>query len=250
MLPLQEAGLRNALGEALRTLGKAALALGVAGTVFFGFQWSSQRQVNAALASLPLPDKIVQGDCALWFLGSSSMSRWATLQRDMSPWSTHNRSVGGATLNEINRRFANEKDPVPPQGIVFYAGENDIAFGVPLQAVISKIGEFLRLKDARIGRVPVLILSIKPSPARWDQRATQVAFNAAMQKIAAERSDVYFVDTQAQLLVNDRPGPYFGEDQLHLNEAGYRILSDEVRNAVDVDLPAAVVRRCTASKAA
>jgi lysophospholipase L1-like esterase len=250
MLLSQEAGLRSSLGEAIRTLGKASLALAVFGTLFFGSQWSAHRQVNAALASLPLPDKIVQGDCAIWFMGSSSMSRWATLQRDMSPWSTHNRSVSGATLNEISRRFANEEDPTPPQAIVFYAGENDIAFGVPLPAVIAKIDEFLRLKNARLGPVPVLILSIKPSPSRWDQRATQIAFNAAIQKIAAERHDVHFVDTQAKLLVNGKPGPFFGDDQLHLNEAGYRVLSDEVRHAIDTDLPTAAVRRCTASSAA
>jgi lysophospholipase L1-like esterase len=249
MSPSRDAGLRSALGEAIRTLGKAALALGVFGTLFFGSQWSAHRQVNAALASLPLPDKIVQGDCAIWFMGSSSMSRWATLQRDMSPWSTHNRSVSGATLNEISRRFANEQDPAPPQAIVFYAGENDIAFGVPLPTVIAKIDEFLHLKNTKLGAVPVLILSIKPSPSRWDQRAAQVAFNAAMQKLAAGRGDVHFVDTQARLLLNGKPGPFFGEDQLHLNEAGYSVLSDEVRHAIDADLPAAVVRRCTADKA-
>ncbi|WP_204313701.1 hypothetical protein, partial [Stenotrophomonas maltophilia] len=63
------------LRVALATLGKCALALAVFPTIFGGWQWVLARQ--------PLPGASNrEGGCVLWFVGSSTMSRWSSLQAD------------------------------------------------------------------------------------------------------------------------------------------------------------------------
>lgn len=232
------------LREAASTLGKAAVAITVFGVVFFGFQNAVTKRADAILAAQPLPDQITQSECAVWFVGSSSMSRWASLQRDMSPWSTHNRAIGGATLKEINQRFQNEANPQRPQAIVFYAGENDLAFGAPVGAVTDRFRDFLRLKTERLGSAPVLFVSLKPSPMRWNEREEQRQVNDAVRAMAAERSDLFFVDTVPSILVDGRPGPFFDTDGLHLNEEGYAILTAKLQAALRSDLPRSVVHHC------
>lgn len=245
MASISPSNARRIVTEVAATIVKAGLALFVFGAVFFGFQWASSRQAQAVLASLPLPDETVQNDCAIWFVGSSSMSRWDSLQNDMQPWSTHNRSVGGATLTEINQRFLNERKPQRPQAIVFYAGENDLAFGVPVEVALSRFENFLDAKSARLRDVPVLFVSIKPSPARWDQRSIQSVFNARVNEMAKRRTDLHFVNTVPRLLRGSQPGPYYVGDGLHLNEAGYEVLAAALRTAINNSLPPSVLERCT-----
>ena len=45
--------------------------------------------------------------------------------------------------------------------------------------------------------------------------------------------DIGFVDVAPSLLIGGRPGPYYVEDGIHLNEAGYRTWGGAVRRALD-----------------
>lgn len=238
------------LGEIAATFGKVALALGVFAAVMFGWQQIQGRNMQALANSLPLPNETEQDGCAVWFVGSSSMRRWDSLQRDMRPWSAHNRSIGGATLDEIGTRFSNEENPQPPQAVVFYAGENDLAFGVPVKTAVSRFETFMRNKTERLGDVPVFFVSIKPSPTRWANRPLQAEFNDAVGKIARARADLYYVDTVSRFLTNGRLGDNYAEDGLHLNDHGYTILASSIRRALGTRLPAKLVRHCSRTEAA
>jgi lysophospholipase L1-like esterase len=236
--------LHGALREAVATLAKAAFAVAVFTGVVLGWHHLQTRQAMAFENSLPLPNEVVQDGCAIWFMGSSSMSRWASLQRDMRPWSTHNRAIPGATLGEISHRLLNEEKPQPPRAIVFYAGENDIAFGVPAATALQGFQTFMQDKTQKLGAVPVFFVSVKPSPSRWDNLPAQRAYNDGVRALARERDDLHFIDTASQFLVGGRPGPFYGEDGLHLNDRGYGIFAAALRRALNADLPRELVRHC------
>lgn len=235
---------RDRLRELGAAVGKVLLALTVFMAIFLGWQYFQARQLQAFQDSLPLPDHVVSNECALWFVGSSSFSRWDTLQNDMAPWSTHNRAVGGSTLKEITHRFRNDQRPDHPRAIIFYAGENDLAFDVPPDQVAARFAEFMQEKTARMGQVPVFFLSVKPSRMRWDERAEQAASNRAVFDLSRRRSDLRYVDTTAPFMVDGHPGPFFDDDGLHPNAAGYRIFARLILPALARDLPRDMVRRC------
>lgn len=236
---------RYALREVATTFAKAFIALGVFGGIVFGWGYIKGRELQAFASSLPLPNEVRQDQCAVWFVGSSTMARWTALQQDMTPWTTHNRAISGATLAELTTRFLNEKNPQPPRAIVFYAGENDLAFGVSVEATAAAFGSFMGYKRKRLGTTPVFFVSVKPSPTRWTIADKQAAFDAIVQAMAAKDPDLHYVDVRDRFLVGGKPGPFYDSDGLHLNDAGYAIFSDALHRSLSADLPAPLVRRCT-----
>lgn len=233
-----------ALREVVATLAKVTIALGVFGAIVFGWGYSKAREQQAFANALPLPNNVQQDECAVWFVGSSTMARWTDLQRDMAPWTTHNRSIGGATLSELTTRFLNEEHPQPPRAIVFYAGENDLAFGVPVEATAAAFADFMAYKRKRLGKTPVFFVSVKPSPTRWSNADRQEAFDAIVRAMADNDADLYYVDVRDRFLVDGRPGPFYDPDGLHLNDRGYAIFADALHRDLSSTLPASLVRRC------
>jgi lysophospholipase L1-like esterase len=225
------------LRVALATLGKCALALAVFTTIFGGWQWVLARQ--------PLPGASNrEGACVLWFVGSSTMSRWSSLQADLQPWIALNRGMGGATMAEINLHIAHDQAKQAPQAIVYYAGENDLAFGRSVDETLADLREFLAIKSRLFGQTPVFVISLKPSPTRWDRRDQQDQYNMAARAIAKQRPDVAYVDIVPLLIEGGRPGPFYNEDGLHLNGEGYRRWTAALRRALDESLPRNVLQRC------
>lgn len=233
----QPSRISGALRTIFATLGKCALALVVFMTIFGGWQWVMARQ--------PLPgasDR--EGSCVLWFVGSSTMSRWGSLQADMRPWIAQNRGIGGATMQEINLHIEHDKAKKPPQAIVYYAGENDLAFGHSVDQALADLREFLAIKTRMFGQTPVFLISLKPSPTRWDRRADQARYNVVARQIADARPDAFYIDIVPLLMEGDAPGPFYTEDGLHMNDLGYRRWTQATQRALDTDLPRPVLDKC------
>lgn len=192
----------------------------------------------------PLPNGGGGEACGLWFVGSSSMHKWVTLQRDMLPWQTHNRGVDGANLDYLADRFASEPGAVPPKAIVFYGGENDIAKGASVEQALVQIERIVAEKRQLYGALPMFIVSVKPSPTRWRFRPAQTRLNRGLAALASQRGDLHFIDIVPLLLVNGRPGPFYQADGIHLSHVGYRRWGAAVRHAIETDLPHGLVHFC------
>jgi lysophospholipase L1-like esterase len=243
-------GLMRGLGR-WEKVRKVLAGLSVFVLIFGGWVWMWSRAASAEaalIAASPLPDaRAPDSYCALWFVGSSSMHQWDQLSADMLPWDAHNRGLSGASLPEISRRFNNGESGRFPRAIVFYAGENDIAFGVPPKKAFDELKTFIAEKRRQMGAVPIFILSLKPSPLRWDERPAQIEFNDAVQALVREQPDLVYVDIVPSLLVGGKPGAFYNADGLHLNRDGYVAVRRAVRAALDRSLPRALVKRCSGS---
>lgn len=210
--------------------------------------WGGYRfYAGQKLASAPLPDGGGrQGRCVLWFVGSSTINYWDTLAQDMAPWITHNRGIAGAIFPEIIRHFAAHENVRPPEAIMLYAGENDIAKGSSADREIANLKTFLAMKDRKFPDTPLFFISSKPSPTRWGSFAEQSRYNAAARKLADARPDMTFVNIVPALLVNGRPGDFYVGDGVHMNAEGYGRVAQVIRAALGNRLPADHVRRCAA----
>jgi lysophospholipase L1-like esterase len=218
-----------------------ALAIFVAVMTGWMFGRNNERdRWAAAAAASPLPTAPVPASsrgCSIWFIGSSTIANWRSMPEDMAPWEARNRGIGGATMREITRRFLNEPDGVRPAAIVYYAGENDIAFGASADRAIADLKAFIAAKRERYGDLKLLIVSLKPSPTRWDERPAQIAFNRAASAMAATTPDLAFLDIDPLLLIGGRPGPYYRDDGIHLNDAGYLKWAKALANTMPILLP-------------
>lgn len=199
----------------------------------------------------PLPgDDGVQGPCAVWFIGSSTVARWSTMARDMAPWRTENRGVGGALIGDLTARIETEKTPPPPGTVVIYVGDNDLAAGQPVEEVAAKLFAFIALVRERMPDTRLIVLGIKPSPARWTLRPQQLRLDQLLRDRFGAIPRISFADVGPSLLVRGRAGPYFVEDGIHLNAAGYAAWGGAVRRAVERSVAPDQVTRCTGPDAA
>jgi lysophospholipase L1-like esterase len=168
------------------------------------------------------------------FVGSSSFVKWKdTLAADMAPIPVINRGFGGSHIAYVNRWFDDIVAPYKPRSIVFYAGENDIDAGKPVDRVVADFDEFMARKTQALGNTPVYFISLKPSKLRFAQLPLQARVNEAIRERAARRADLHYLDVVAAMLDNGRPKEIFGPDGLHMNRDGYVIWTRIVHAALD-----------------
>src|SRR5438105_7847676 len=90
--------------------------------------------------------------CQVLFVGPSSLGRWKeTPASAMAPMPVIDRGFGGSLIEYVNRWFDEIVAPYRPRAIVFYAGENDIDAGKPVDRVVADFDEFMRRKTGALG---------------------------------------------------------------------------------------------------
>ena len=171
---------------------------------------------------------------AVVFCGGSSIRLWSSLSTDFPEWPVINRGFGGSTLAESLAEMDWMILPLQPRAIVLYAGDNDLEQGARPEQVMERLEQFIQRIRARLGsRLPVLFISIKPSPARMGNIASISHTNALVRAAIAELPQVRFVDVFSATLEQGRPRmELFDPDCLHLSAAGYRLWAKAVRGAL------------------
>ncbi|MBZ9646490.1 GDSL-type esterase/lipase family protein [Sphingobium sp. 3R8] len=223
-------------------LAKLLTALLVFAVILVG--WRLYGRYRESTATLP-DNMAAAGNCTLWFVGSSSIHRWTSLDRDMAPWATENRGINSATLADILPRFANIKPREGrPRALIFYVGENDIAKGVPVRTVMRQLASLFDLRDRLLPDVPVLLLSAKPSPGRAAFLREQRLFNAAAQQFLPHMRVAYYGDITTPLFAGGVMGDNYQRDGVHMNARGYRIWAEVVRQRLRDILPPQVTHNC------
>lgn len=222
-----------------RFIGRLALcaALGLSFT-HAGAQTTSnpalEKELGAEVARFVEGDRIAPpAPCQVLFVGSSSIVKWKdTLATDMAPMPVINRGFGGSHIEYVNRWFDQIVAPYRPRAIVFYAGENDIDAGKPVERVVADFVEFMTRKTQALGKTPVYFISVKPSKLRFAEFPLQTQVNDAIRARAAQRSDLHYIDVVTQMLEKGKPKDIFVDDGLHMNAAGYQIWTRAVRAAL------------------
>jgi lysophospholipase L1-like esterase len=185
-----------------------------------------ERFIEADRVAPPAP-------CQVLFVGSSSIVRWKqTLAADMAPIPVINRGFGGSHIEYVNRWFEEIVAPYRPRAIVFYAGENDIDAGKPVERVVADFDAFMAQKTRALGATPVYFISLKPSKLRFAELPLQARVNAAIRARARRRADLHYIDVVTPMIENGRPRDIFVADGLHMGRQGYLIWTHAVRTAL------------------
>lgn len=161
------------------------------------------------------------------FIGSSSFTRWTSLQQDFPTVPLINRAFGGSTLLDVIR-FQNEVVfKYPAKKIVIYCGENDLASSEKITAteVFNRFKTLYKSIKKHEPKVPIVYISIKPSPSRWKMNDRQIETNKLIENYINKKRNIVFVNIWDKMLdTNGNPKEdIFGPDRLHMNEKGYQI---------------------------
>lgn len=168
---------------------------------------------------------------AVLFIGSSSIRKWTTLAQDFPGTAVINRGFGGSEVRDSTYYADRIVVPYKPRMLVFYAGDNDLNSGRSVQQVVQDTFAFIARIRQDLPDVPVVYISIKPSPSRAALLPQMRQANAQIARRAAQLKDVYFVDVFTPMLGADgQPrAELFEPDMLHMKPEGYALWAELLR---------------------
>jgi lysophospholipase L1-like esterase len=146
--------------------------------------------------------------------------------RTCSAYTIINRGFGGSSLPDVIRYADDVIFPYQPKQVVIYCGENDVASGnVDSKLVFERFRTLFELIRSKLPGVPVVFISMKPSPSREKFAPVVVQANQIIKNYLWTQSNTIYVDVYKLMLdANGKPRPeLFIEDMLHMNQEGYKI---------------------------
>lgn len=164
------------------------------------------------------------------FYGSSSIRLWDNLAEHFAPFSVENLGFGGSTLQACVHFYDRLIIPSAPASLMFYAGDNDIGDGKHAEEVMRFFESFLSKRAQHHPRLPLAVISIKPSPSRLNELPKIRQVNAYMKSRLEEIDNARYIDVHSHMFaVDGMPDPLlFAEDGLHLSTMGYALWRDIV----------------------
>jgi lysophospholipase L1-like esterase len=164
---------------------------------------------------------------AILFVGSSSFQKWQDVQSYFPAETIINRGFGGSELKDVIRYVNDIIIPYHPRQIVIYAGENDLAYSDTISAriVLSRFVTLFNKIRSSMPMVPIIYVSIKPSPSRQNLMPKMEEANKLIRNFLLSKKKAVFIDVYHKMLDKEGkplPGIYV-EDNLHMNAKGYGI---------------------------
>ncbi len=160
-------------------------------------------------------------------IGSSSFTLWKDVQEYFPQHKILNRAFGGSTLVDLIRFRYDVIYPYQPKQIVIYCGENDFASSdtVTVELVMQRFKTLYNLIRAKYASVPLLYVSMKPSPSRVHLLTKYKETNKQIETFLKKEKKAAFADVYHPMLKADGAvmDDIFKEDNLHMNAKGYAI---------------------------
>ncbi len=167
------------------------------------------------------------GTNKILFVGSSSFTNWKDVQDYFPSYPIINRGFGGSSLPDVIRYSKDVIFPYRPKQIVIYCGENDLAASdtVTAKMVFSRFVQLFNMIRTRLPAVPIIYISMKPSPSRQLLTPKMREGNSMIRSFLKKKKKTVFVDVYREMIDDEgKPIPeLFLEDQLHMNKKGYGI---------------------------
>jgi lysophospholipase L1-like esterase len=183
--------------------------------------WNEIQNFKRADSSQPPP-----GD-AILFVGSSSFRLWKNIEQAFPNHTVINRGFGGSSLPDVIRYADDIIFTYQPKQVVIYCGENDLAASdtVTGETVNRRFQTLFSMIRKMQPGVPVVFVSIKPSPSRWHLKTKVIKANLLIKKFLATKRSTRFVDVWTPMLnkAGQPRAELFVEDRLHMNDKGYAI---------------------------
>ncbi len=164
---------------------------------------------------------------AILFVGSSSIRKWEDVQSYFPGETVINRGFGGSELTDAIRYANDIIIPYHPRQIIIYSGENDLAYSdsITPAIVLSRFKQLFNIIRSSMSAVPIIYISIKPSPSRQRLMPEMLVANTLIKQFLHSQKKTVFVDVYHKMLdENGNPMPdIFLDDNLHMNAKGYHI---------------------------
>ncbi|MGO4920680.1 GDSL-type esterase/lipase family protein [Maribacter spongiicola] len=168
------------------------------------------------------------------FTGSSSVRLWRKLEQVFPNHQIVNSGFGGSQASDL-LLFTDELIlSYNPKKVFIYEGDNDLWADKRPADVLDTTAEIIRRIKSKNPASEVILIAAKPSISRWKIRGKYKRLNRKMQRFTKKDPQLYYVDVWKPML-NKRKlkTDIFIEDGLHMNQKGYDIWYEAMKDLVN-----------------
>jgi len=183
---------------------------------------------------------IDQNEDRVVFMGNSITEGWKNKIPDMFDNQTFiNRGISGQTTPQMLLRFRTDVIELNPKVVVILAGTNDIAGNTPFKDLETVTGNLASMAElAKHHNIKVILCSVLPAsvyPWRPGKNPhIQIPLLNELIKDYADREGFYYLDYFSSMTDgNNGLKVNYGEDGVHPNILGYKVMQKMVLNAID-----------------
>jgi len=158
------------------------------------------------------------------FTGSSSIRMWNGLENKFPAYQIINSGFGGSQASDLLQYQEELIFRFNPKKVFIYEGDNDIVQKKSTKEIIATMEEIISNIKKRDSSVQVILISAKPSIARWHLKRKYKRLNRQFQKISRKLNGVEYADVWSAMLDGKKVNQdIFIADGLHMNNKGYEL---------------------------
>lgn len=168
------------------------------------------------------------------FTGSSSIRFWDDVQERFPKHQVLNTGFGGSQFSDLELYLDELILNYNPVKVFIYEGDNDIFAKKRPRKIVQRAEYILGMLQQRNPNMEIVIVSAKPSISRWKYRGRYRRLNRKLSRLASKTDGIDFVDVWYPMLDKRKvKQDIFIEDGLHMNDKGYDIWYDVIKNYID-----------------
>lgn len=158
------------------------------------------------------------------FTGSSSIRMWRDVQERFPDHQVINSGFGGSQASDLLYYIYDLILRYQPNKVFIYEGDNDVSAKKDAKEIVSDFKQIIGGILRNAPSTEIMIISPKPSIARWELRGKYKRLNRKLNRLAHDYAQVYFIDVWHPMLDGRKVmQDIFIEDGLHMNPKGYDI---------------------------
>lgn len=168
------------------------------------------------------------------FSGSSSIRTWEGLEKEFPERQIINTGFGGSQASDLLAYSEGLILKFNPKKVFIYEGDNDLAAGKRPKEIMTTILEINHKIHAKNNDVQIILISAKPSIARWSLKRRFKRLNRKLRRLSKKDDQIYFADIWNPMLQGRKLNPnIYIEDGLHMNAKGYDIWYSVLKPFID-----------------
>lgn len=168
------------------------------------------------------------------FTGSSSIRFWEDVQKRFPEHQVLNTGFGGSQFSDLELYLDELILNYKPVKVFIYEGDNDIFAKKRPRKILKRAEYILGILQQRNPNMEIVLISAKPSISRWKYRGRYRRLNRKLNRLASKTDGIDFVDVWYPMLDKRKvKQDIFIEDGLHMNDKGYDIWYDVIKDYID-----------------
>ncbi len=163
--------------------------------------------------------------------GSSSIQLWKTSAADIGPLTSENVGIGGSVISNWEPWIDKLITPFNPKAVILYIGANDLHNNKtePNQA-FEELEALIDALHATLPETKIFYVSVYTTAAHETLIENDVAFGNLVSNYADEKEYLTYIDCTRTFI--DSEDNLYKDDGVHLNDEGYEVWIDLIKQAL------------------